>query len=205
MTTKKAIPKLRSNFKKKSKSRVKSKAKAKVKVKTKARTKPAEKRPVGRPRILTTALGIKICDLVCENYSLNEISKIEGMPDKSQILRWNGWTKVFKGKLFDEFRLRYKQSCEIRLDALADDLLDIADDGTNDWVDRLLKSGETIRVVDHEHISRSVLRVNTRMKLLGKLHAAYKDKSEHKHDVTDPMKKLLGEFADADHRRASKT
>jgi hypothetical protein len=53
-------------------------------------------------------------------------------------------------------------------DAIAEDILDIADDGTNDWVERKRKDGSVDTVVDSEHVQRSKLRIETRLKLLAK-------------------------------------
>lgn len=50
-----------------------------------------------------------------------------------------------------------------------DDLVSIADDGTNDWMEKELKSGAVIEVPNHEHISRSKLRVDTRFWILARL------------------------------------
>jgi hypothetical protein len=54
------------------------------------------------------------------------------------------------------------------LDRWAEEIVEIADDATNDWMDR--KSGEhTIAVADTEHINRSRLRIDTRKWLMSKL------------------------------------
>lgn len=67
---------------------------------------------------------------------------------------------------------------------MADDLLDIVDDGTNDFVARE-RDGERIMVVDHEHIQRSRLRADTRKWLLSKaLPKLYGDKLDLKHSGT---------------------
>jgi transposase-like protein len=52
---------------------------------------------------------------------------------------------------------------------LADELLEIADNGTNDWMKRFAKDGEDLGwAVNGEHIARSRLRVDTRKWLLSK-------------------------------------
>jgi hypothetical protein len=68
------------------------------------------------------------------------------------------------------------------MDVLAEELLDIADDGTNDWQARELAAGRVSAVPDHEHINRSRLRVDTRKWLMGKLAAKkYGDKLDLNH------------------------
>lgn len=54
-----------------------------------------------------------------------------------------------------------------RADALLDDCLEIADDSANDWMER--KRGDGSQIADLEHIRRSALRINTRMKLAARL------------------------------------
>jgi hypothetical protein len=51
---------------------------------------------------------------------------------------------------------------------MADDMLVIADDSTKDYVERQNKDGSTYTAVDHDHIARARLRVDTRKWLLAK-------------------------------------
>jgi hypothetical protein len=84
---------------------------------------------------------------------------------------------------------------------MADELLEIADDASNDFMERKGKDGEAVMVVDHDHIARSRLRVDTRKWLLSKaLPKVYGDKLElagsmtMKHeDVLDRLAKMQEE------------
>jgi hypothetical protein len=49
---------------------------------------------------------------------------------------------------------------------MADEVLEIADDGSNDWMDKEAKSGRLMRTLDHEHVQRSRLRVDARQWLM---------------------------------------
>jgi hypothetical protein len=51
---------------------------------------------------------------------------------------------------------------------MAEDILDIADDGTNDWIEREREDGSTFEVINNEVIQRSKLRVETRKWLMAK-------------------------------------
>jgi hypothetical protein len=51
---------------------------------------------------------------------------------------------------------------------MADDMLEIADDSTKDYVERENKDGSKYTAVDHDHIARARLRVDTRKWLLSK-------------------------------------
>jgi len=54
-------------------------------------------------------------------------------------------------------------------DAIADEILSIADDARNDWMERHGKDGESIGwEINGEHVQRSRLRVEARLKLLAK-------------------------------------
>jgi hypothetical protein len=63
---------------------------------------------------------------------------------------------------------RFARAREEGFDAIAEEALEIADDGTNDWKTREKESGETYEALNHEHVQRSKLRVETRLKLLAK-------------------------------------
>jgi hypothetical protein len=68
----------------------------------------------------------------------------------------------------DGFSEQYAKACEARTDAMAEDILDIADDGTNDYVEREREDGSTYEVTNNEAIQRSKLRVDTRKWLMAK-------------------------------------
>ncbi len=83
------------------------------------------------------------------------------MPDKTTVLRW-----VYE---HEEFHNQYTRARTELLEYWADEIVDISEDGSNDWYERETKNGNSIRVVDREHVSRSKLRVDTRKWLLSKL------------------------------------
>ena len=66
--------------------------------------------------------------------------------------------------------------------------LDIADDGSNDWVERKNADGSTTEVVNGEHIQRSRVRIDARKWLLSKLAPKkYGDKLEFAGDPNNPI------------------
>jgi hypothetical protein len=67
-----------------------------------------------------------------------------------------------------DFRQEVAQAREAAAEFMAHESLDIIDDSRNDWVDRETASGNTVRVVDHEHIARSKARVDYRRWLMSK-------------------------------------
>ena len=74
----------------------------------------------------------------------------------------------------------YARAKEDQLQLLEDEILDIADDGTNDWMEIELKNGHTKTVLDKEAVQRSNLRIEARKWLMAKLKPKkYGDKVQH--------------------------
>ncbi len=83
------------------------------------------------------------------------------MPDVSTVLRW--------ARDDEQFRKQYAHARELLLEVYADELIDIADDGRNDFTDRLTRSGEVKRIFNRESFERSRLRFDARRWVLSKL------------------------------------
>lgn len=116
----------------------------------------------GRQSEFTQDLADQICERMANGESLRQVCRDAPMPHRRTVFRW----------IDDQpkFAHQYARAREALQEHWADEILDIADEGSNDFMDRKNDSGETIdRVVDHEHISRSRLRVDTRKWLLSKL------------------------------------
>lgn len=118
-----------------------------------------EKNKGGRPTLYTTELAAEICDAVaCSQKGLKRLCEENPhWPDKSTIIRWR-----FQNT---EFYDQYARAKDFQVECAGDELLEIADDGSNDYM--LNKDGN--EVIDHEHVRRSILRVDTRKWLLSKL------------------------------------
>lgn len=133
----------------------------------------------GRPTILNKELGEEICSKIAEGYTLRQLEKLEGMPCKAIILRW----AVSNNEEIKWFVDQYEKALATRAEVWAEEILDISDDGSNDWLERENKDGSTFEAVNHEHIQRSRLRVDARKWLLSKaLPKKYGDKQEVKLD-----------------------
>lgn len=118
-------------------------------------------KPIGRPTIFTPELAETICLLVSEGCSVREIGGLPGMPGATTIFRWLA--------AMPPFREQYALAKEAMAEQMADELLEIADDGSNDYMERTGKDGTTAWVLNGEHVQRSKLRVDTRKWLLAKL------------------------------------
>lgn len=77
---------------------------------------------------------------------------------------------------------QYARAREAQADALFDETLDIADDGTNNWETRERPDGSTYESLNHEHVQRSELRIEARHWMASKLRPkVYSDKLDVEH------------------------
>lgn len=129
----------------------------------------------GRPSLYTPETAALICQRIADGQSLREICRADDMPDKATVFRWLGDEKR------SDFRDQYARAREAQADHFAEEILEISDDGSNDWM--LRQQGEdTVEVANHEHISRSKLRVDSRKWLMSKLAPKkYGDKLDLEH------------------------
>lgn len=117
----------------------------------------------GRPSAYSIDVADRICDGLADGRSLRSICLDDGMPSQSMVFRW------LADERYAAFRERYARAREAQADALFDEMLDIADDGSNDWIERKREDGSTDTVLDHEHVQRSKLRIEARKWMAGKL------------------------------------
>lgn len=116
----------------------------------------------GRPTKYTKELGNLICERLSHGESLRNICLDEGMPDASSVHRW-----VLEGE-HEEFYKQYARAREIQAENMFDEILDIADDGSNDFM-TVKRGKEEIEVEDREVTNRSKLRVESRKWYLSKV------------------------------------
>ena len=118
----------------------------------------------GRPTKYSTELGNKICQEIVLGYSLRTICKEDEMPSVATIFNWF--------TAFPEFLEQYTRAKEAQADALVEEMLDIADDGSNDWMAKHGKDGAgTGFALNGENVHRSRLRIDTRKWTASKLKA----------------------------------
>lgn len=141
---------------------------------------------IGRPSAYSEELAVEICERMASGESLREICRDEHMPARSTVFLWIAHNK-------NGFSDRYAKAFEARMYYHADELLDIADDGSNDWMERNGDDGNPAYVTNGENIQRSRLRVDTRKWLMSKLLPQYKDKQEDtdKGDLSEVVSKLI--------------
>ena len=102
----------------------------------------------------------RICDLIADGYTLRQVAKEIGVESAGSITDWARDDK--------EFAVQYARAKEAQADRFADEIIEIADDSRNDWVEREI-DGQMLRAVDHEHIQRSRVRIDARKWLMAKM------------------------------------
>lgn len=118
--------------------------------------------PAGRASDFTQATADAICEGLIEGRSLRSICLADDMPSASTVCRWLA--------VNEEFRQQYAQARDAQADTLADEMLDIADDGSNDWMERHDDEGGNIGWRENgEAIGRSKVRIDTRKWIASKL------------------------------------
>lgn len=154
--------------------------------------------PSGQTHSYTQEVADKICENLCEGMSLREVCRLDGMPPESTVRLW---------ALDDRegFAAQYARAREIGYHAMADEIMEISDDGTNDWMERNGEDNEGWRE-NGEALGRSRLRVDTRKWMLGKvLPKIYGEKLDvnNTHQLSDPLTDLLTQVATSGKRIGS--
>ena len=115
---------------------------------------------LGRPSEFTEETAAEICDRLCAGESLRTIVRDDHMPASSTVFKWLAARP--------EFAEQYARAREVQADAIFEDILDIADDARNDWMERRGEDDKGWQA-NGEHIQRSRLRVDARKWMAGKL------------------------------------
>ena len=127
-------------------------------------------------------LAEEICNAVsCSSKGIKQLCKEhEHWPSHDTIYRWLAMEK--------EFSDLYARATRLQIEVIVDEILEIADDASNDSV---INEEDGKFTIDHEHINRSRLKIDTRKWLAAKLcPRLYGDKDERVNlkfpsDITD--------------------
>lgn len=124
----------------------------------------------GRPSKYTQELADHICTLIATTTKgVTAISKEVGINQETIY----GWLKTH-----EDFAKNYARAKEIQMDLMAQEILDISDDSSQDTIET-----EKGTIPNNEWINRSRLRVDTRKWLMSKLAPKkYGDKQTIEHD-----------------------
>jgi len=141
--------------------------------KTRKTAAPAEAKAPGRPSSFTQEVADEICRRLAQGEPLAQICRDDNMPAVRTVSDWK--------KASEAFSADFVRAREEGFDQIAADCLDIADETSNDTV-----YGESGARANSEWISRSKLRIETRLKLLAKWDPKrYGDKITQEHANPD--------------------
>jgi hypothetical protein len=112
--------------------------------------------PGGRPSLYTNELATEICDLIAGGFkSLKTLCEENPhWPDQRTIRDWVRNKK--------EFSHMYAQAKDDQADLFVEEMLEIADNSSNDTITKTRQDGSEYEVCNNEWINRSRLRVDTR-------------------------------------------
>jgi len=137
--------------------------------------------------------------------SVRTTCKQPGMPAVRTVFDWLADPR--RASFAEAYQRARRTGCE----AVVDQLFEIVDDSSGDWVERLnIRTGLTERVFDPENVQRSRLRLYARIWYLSKLMPkVYGDKIEHEHKgnvdlsarLTEGRQRALSPQRGSDERR----
>jgi hypothetical protein len=96
-----------------------------------------------------------ICDRIASGASLRQICQDANMPARSTIFLWL--------EEHEDFGRSYTLARQIQIEDLMDEILEIADDSSNDWIDREGPDGKKYRTafIESFRASTSTLRLQS--------------------------------------------
>lgn len=115
----------------------------------------------GNKTIYTPELAERICKRLAKGESLSAICRDKDMPNRDTVNQW----VIHNMQGFTEL---YNNARNLGLDTMADEVLDIADDGSNDWMESNNPDNPGYKF-NKENFGRSRLRVDTRKWYLAKM------------------------------------
>ena len=153
-----------------------------------------ESNPVGRPSSFSQDIADRICEQIAtSSKSLKRICEEEGMPTVRTVFNWiNQGEREDSNEDLRRFFHQYARAKEQQADFLAEEILEIADDGTNDYM-TIQKGDQSYNVEDKEVTNRSRLRVDARKWIASKLKPKkYAEKVDLNHSGDIAIKQITG-------------
>lgn len=109
---------------------------------------------------MTPEIEAEICARVADGETIRQITRADHMPSAATVYR-----ALAKPGSFCE---QYAIAKEAQLTRWEEELIEIADDGSNDWLEREADDGRVTVVANTDHLNRSRLRVDTRKWIMSK-------------------------------------
>lgn len=157
---------------------------------------------MGRPSGFSQEIADVICERLANGESLRRICADGDMPHLATVMRW---LNAREG-----FCVQYARARELQAEFFFDQMAEIADDGTNDWMAANAPDCEGYRL-NGEHVQRSKLRIDARKWMLARMSPRkYGDRQQLDHVSSDgsmqpaspeeAMARILGVLAIAEAR-----
>jgi hypothetical protein len=149
---------------------------------------------MSRPSSFTKEIADKICEeLSTSSKSLRTICKQEGMPSVRTVLNWlSEAEKTDATEDYRQFLHQYARAREAQADFLAEEIIEIADDGSNDLM-TITKGDASYEIENKEVTNRSKLRVDARKWIASKLKPKkYGDKVDLAHTGVLTVNQITG-------------
>lgn len=141
----------------------------------------------GRPSEYTEENVTAVLMHIATGNSVNSLKDEPDLVSPRTVYRW-----LFE---HEEFRQKYLAAQQIRAFALSEEIFDIADDGQNDWMEKVDKEGENIGwMLNGENVQRSRLRAQVRQWHMERINAKiFGDKKQIDHGVQEgsPLEAML--------------
>lgn len=135
---------------------------------------------MGRPSKYSPEIAARICEAISTSTKgLHSICQAADLPGVTTVMMWL--------RDHEDFRKQYAHAREAQADFLGGQILDIADDGSNDLM-TIEKGDSSYEMENKEVTNRSKLRVDARKWLMSKLAPKkYGDKIEVSGDAANPL------------------
>lgn len=113
-----------------------------------------------QPSDYTQEIADRICSEIADGKSVRTICSQPDMPCRTTVFAWL--------RKFPEFAEAYRIATEERAESYAEELIEISDDGKNDWMEHNDPDNPGYKL-NGEHFGRSRLRVDTRKWMCAKM------------------------------------
>ena len=159
-----------------------------------------KKNQTGRPSLFTPELGFEICTRMAEGESVRSICRDPKMPCRKTINNW-----LLKPEL-KEFLRQYELAENLRAETYFDEILDIANDSSNDYIEKKTKNGEIVRIANRANIQRARLKIDVLKWSLSKmLPNKFGNRVHTEHSGNVSVKTLLEQIIDDEEKATNDT
>ena len=140
----------------------------------------------------------KVMDILCMRIASSSSSIVTLLAEGYEGNSLPTYTAVKEWLAADgELSAQYARAKEDQSEYMAEEMLDIADNGENDYMEKYGADGQSAYVLNGEHVQRSKLRIEARKWLMGKLKPKkYGDKIDLNHSGNIGIESLIAGAGD---------